>query len=274
MVVTKVGAKLTSAADGERLTATADDPTWGSWSVLGLFDPAFKKGTLSLAITNARADAEKVASLPFVPKEVWDNIVPTGPVDIRLQVQLDPGGPSPVGVHTVVDFKGTTVLVKSLDVTATGTTGQLVIDGGLVTIKGVQGKALGGQVAAPGGTLDFTKPKPTFGLRLDLAGIDIAAAPAKWQLQEVGVNSGRLTGHADLKAVLAEGGVDLTGTTGEAVITGATLQGIPVKSLALALTAQGGDLQYESKAEGAAFLSPTGTERRFGPPTSAPGGAA
>jgi len=256
MVVTRVGARLTSAVDGERLTAKADDPTWGSWSVLGLFDSAFQKGTISLASTNVLADAEKVASLPFVPREVWDNIVPTGPTDIHLTITLDPGGATPVGVHTVVDLKQTTALVKSLDVTATGTTGQIVIDGGLVTVKDVKGKAVGGQVAAPGGTLDFTRPKPTFDLRLDLAGVDIAAAPAKWQLHEVGVSSGSLTGHVDLKAVLGGDGVDLTGTTGEAVIKGATLQGIPVKSLTLALTAQGGDLQYQSKAEGAAAHAP------------------
>ena len=259
MVVSNVAGKLTSAAREERLHADADDPTWGKWSVLGLFDPTFKTGTIRLASTDVRADAEKVASLPFVPKEVWANIVPTGPVDIHLQLTLDQGAATPVAFHADVDLKRTTAVVKGLDLTATDTTGTIAIDGGRVTVKDIKGKAIGGSVAAPRGTLDFTKPKPTFDVRLDLAGVKIAEAPPKWQLNEVGVTSGSLTGHADLKAVLADG-VDLTGTTGEAVITGGTMQGFPVKSLTLALTAQGGDLQYESKADAAA-LGPIGPRR-------------
>ena len=255
MVVTKVGGKLESVAAGEQLSARADDPTWGDWSVAGLFDAGFQKGDLTLSGAGIQANAEKVAAVPFVPKEVWQNIVPTGRADLRIALKLALGTPKPVEVRTEIDLKQTSVDVKGLDLVATDSTGKVVIDGGLVTFLDVKGQSLGGRIAAPTGTMDFTRPKPAFDLHLVLDGVEAARAPAKWQLAEAGFTGGRLSGRADLKAVLDRGDFDLTGTTGEATITGATLQGIPVKSLRLNLKAEGEDLQYATDADASASAS-------------------
>ena len=241
MVVTKVEATLSGEGDREILKAEADDPTWGDWKVAGAFAKGFGSGDITLTSLGAKVDARKVRAIPFIPKEAWDNIEPTGAVDVAIDVALASGGGK---VHTVVDLRGTTARIAPLDLTATGTTGKIVVDGGLVKIEGVRGQAVGGEVEA-GGTLDFTKAEPTFDLDLDLRKIDIARAPKRWQLDEVGTTTGLLTGKVDLKAVLAKGGVDLAGTTGDAVIEGATLQDIPVKALRLSVKGQGDDLQYE-----------------------------
>ena len=53
--------------------------------------------------------------------------------------------------------------------------------------------------------------------------------------------------------MLAPAGVDLSGSSGEAVVEGGTIQGIPVKLLRLAMHATGGDLKYDTKAPAAAL---------------------
>ena len=244
MVVTGVDAKLASAADGEHLDAEAKDPTWGDWKVVGKFDSGFQNGEIHLSSAGAQADAKKVRAIPFVPAEVWKNIEPTGPVDVRLDLTVAMASKNPMGFLAEVDLKGTDARIDPLDITATGTTGTIKIDGGHVSVAKVAGMAVGGRVRADG-ALDFTGPAARFDLALDLDKVDVAKAPARWQLKEDGITSGLLTGKADLKAVLAAGGVDLTGTTGEAVVEGGELQGIPIKSLRLSLKAEGGDLHYE-----------------------------
>ena len=183
MVVTRVGGKLESVAGGEQLSARADDPTWGGWSVNGLFDPGFQKGDLTLAGSGIQADAKKVAAVPFVPEEVWQNIVPTGRADLRIDLKLALGTPKPIEVRTQIDLKQTTVDVKGLDLVATDSTGKVVIDDGLVNFFDVKGRSLGGQIAAPTGSMDFTRPQPAFDLHLVLDGVEAARAPRQMAAQ-------------------------------------------------------------------------------------------
>ncbi len=244
MVVSHVVATLKPDSQAARLVAEAKDPTWGDWKVVGATDHGFQTGDMHLSCGGVRADPKIVRSIPFIPGVVWENIEPTGQVGVKIDLTLNTASAEPVKVHTEVVLEDTTTRVDPLDVTVTGTTGKIVVDGGVVRVENVAGQAVGGRVVA-GGTLDFTKAAPTFDLGMKLDKIDIAEAPAKWQLREDGITSGRLTGKADLKAVLGDGGVDMTGTTGVAVIEGGELQGFKVKSLRLSLKAEGGDLHYE-----------------------------
>ena len=66
------------SGDGEALNAEAKDPTWGNWKVVGDFGQGFQTGEIALSSVGVRADAKKVRAIPFIPKEVWDNIEPTG----------------------------------------------------------------------------------------------------------------------------------------------------------------------------------------------------
>ncbi len=263
MVVRGVSGRLRDDAGGEELLLTSDDPTWGRWTVRGRFDAGFKTGAARLASGSGFASTpELTARVPFVPPEVWQNVAPTGPIDVAVTVDLAEGAAKPFRVRTELTFRGATAALPSLGIVADGTTGRIAVDDGLVRLDGLSGRSLAGTIAATG-TLDFRGPVPRFDIALDLDKIDVTKAPASWQFGEVGA-SGRLTGKAHLLVAMGPGGPDLTGSSGEAIIEGAVLQGIPIKSLRLAMRAAGTDLKFETGgAEKASDRPPVG----WAPPT-------
>jgi translocation and assembly module TamB len=73
-----------------------------------------------------------------------------------------------------------------------------------------------------------------------------------------------LTGWVKLHVVLAESGPDLSGSSGEAIVEKGTIQGIPFKTLKLAMQAHGQDLQYNTKpASEAAFRRVRATHQEW-----------
>ena len=253
MIVRPVMARIASTDEGEMLSGSTVDPTWGHWSVVGKFNSGFSEGTIHLASDGPVAVTKnKTARIPFVPKLVWEQVDPQGPVSIALDLAT---GAKP-GVVTSCVFEGVTLRLPGLGLVAEGATGTMTVDGGLVKLAGMKGAAIGGSVAADG-TLDFTKAPPKFDLTLKLDGVDVARTPPSWQLAEGGL-TGKLTGEVRLIVALTEAGADLTGSGGDAVIENGTLGGVPVKSLKIAMKAEGDSLQYETgdaKTTGAS-LSP------------------
>ena len=94
---------------------------------------------------------------------------------------------------------------------------------------------------------------PKIDLNLGLHGVDVARTPKSWQLDEAGL-TGKLDGQAHLLVYLTKDGADLTGSSGEAVLTGGTIGEIPFKSLKLTMRAEGNNLQYETGSNSAAWL--------------------
>jgi translocation and assembly module TamB len=247
LVVGRIEGRLGRGASGPRLRARTDDPYWGPWELLGLFDPNMQSGTFQLTGKAVAADAEKVTRVPFVPRDVWSHVSPRGPIEVRVQCGW---GANARPVETLITLRGTTVALPTLGLAASGqpgplraATGAIAIDGGLVRLQGVAGQAMGGRIRGEG-TLDFRQSPAQFNLWLQLDQINVADAPKSWQLDEI-TSTGRLTGQAHLLIALAGQGADLTGSTGEAEVEGATSRGIPVKSLKLAMHASGTDLKYE-----------------------------
>ena len=273
MVVTGVTGRLAPDGDALSLAARSNDPNWGPVEAFGRFDPKTRGGRFDLKSTApVGVTAERATSIPFVPPEVWDHVSPEGPVDFRLGVETaasGPAAPTPK-VKTEILWRGTTLRSKSLDLTATGAIGRVVVDGPLVTFDKVAGRAIDGQVGVSG-TLDFGATPAKFDLKLDIDHLDVAEAPKVWQLDEAGL-TGRLTGKAHLLAALKPGGVDLTGSTGGGVVENGRIQGIPFKSIKLAMKAEGDDLRYEAKDAPAGSAAPVGSEpaRPVGTP-EAPG---
>lgn len=244
MMVASVQARVAQDGPLVRLAVHSSDSEWGPLEAYGHFDSLFKNGQIDLESKSGVAvDPKKAARIPFVPREVWDNIVPHGAVDVQLTVRIGPG-PS-TQVRTVVALRKTTVHSTALDLTASETTGRVVVDGGLVRLEHVAGRAVDGRLEA-NGVLNFTHTPAFFDLALGLDGIDVAKSPSSWQLVDTGIR-GRLSGKVQLKAVLASEGVDLSGSSGEAVVEGGSLQGIPIKSLKLVMHAHGGALEFETK---------------------------
>jgi translocation and assembly module TamB len=247
MVVRGIAGRLHREEDVEDVELDSDDPDWGPWTVRGRFDSGFKNGAVRLASgPGFISTPERTTRVPFVPPDVWRNVAPAGPVDVAVVISLTEGAPKPLNVRTELTFRGATTALPTLGVVSEGTLGRIAVDGGLVRLDGLTGRTLSGSIAARG-TLDFRGAVPRFDLELTLDKIDVARAPASWQLAEVGA-SGRLTGKAHLVVAMKPGEPDLTGSSGEAVIEGAVLGDIPTTSLRLAMRAQGSDLHYESKA--------------------------
>ena len=279
MKIAGVDARLIPEPDGSKLAVETDDPTWGKVAIDGHFDPTFKNGEFRIETgPGFVADPEKLARIPFIPAEVWSNIEPTGPVDAKVRIKLAVDSPRPVEVHTDLTLRGTHAKLKALQVESSDTTGHIVIDDALVNVEELKGKTLDGTITARG-KLDFGQKVPRFDLDLRLRDIDVTKAPPSWQLGEVGA-TGRLSGNIDLKVGLAPSGPDLTGTVGRAVIENGSFQGIPIKSLALGVKADGNDLQYATMPEGSvdhksletAPIAPLTTARVEPPPKSAAAG--
>jgi translocation and assembly module TamB len=250
MVVHQVTARLAPDGDKLSLAARSSDPDWGSVQVLGQFSPDFAAGGLELKSTRSvTLTPARVAAIPFVAPEVWENVVPDGEVDVRITLERSAsGGGQGTRVRTEIGLHGTTVSSPPLDLTATGTSGTVVVDGLKVLLNDVTGRAIAGGIKARG-TLDFSHSPTVFDVDLDLARVNVADTPARWRLGELGV-TGRLTGRACMHAVFRPEAVDMSGTTGEASVEEGTIQGIPFKSLRLVMSAKGKDLHYETPKAG------------------------
>jgi translocation and assembly module TamB len=243
MVVSGVTARLAPDANKLSLAAHADDPEWGLCEVHGAFDPAFRSGQIALKSTAPiYLDTAKADTIPFIPDGVWTNVVPDGKVDLNLIVEIGTDKPGSIGVRTKLSLHDATVTSSALELTATHANGRVVVDGALVRLEKVAGRAVDGRVTADG-VMDFRGEIPRFALSLDLDHINVADAPRSWQLEESGV-TGRLTGKVQLLALLKEQGVDLSGTTGEAIVEGGELQGLPFKRMKLVVEGSGRELRY------------------------------
>lgn len=248
MLVSRIVARLEPDPKGRRLglSAEADDPSWGRWVSSGTIDLDEGRGDVRLSADRVEADPQRLARVPFIPAEVWLHVAPHGPVDVNVALGWGPGTGPAFRMRAEVALLGNDGRFPSLGINAAGTTGRMWVEGGIVHLEGVRGRALGGEVAARG-VLDFARPVPRVDLDLDLKGIDVAETPKTWQLDEAGI-TGLLTGKGHLLAKLDPAGVDLSGTSGEAVVEKGSIQGIPVKSLRLVMHAEGSDLRYDTRS--------------------------
>jgi len=256
-------ARLGEAGGRVVVAGRANDPAWGRFEATGDFAPDFRAGKLVLkSVGGLDVTPAKAAALPFVPPEVWANVTPEGEVDARLTLDLDAAATPPLKVGVEVLLRGASVTSKLLQITAEGATGRVVVDGPVVRLEGVAGRAVGGTVRADG-ALNFAGAVPKLDVQLGLEGVDVTKAPKAWQLDEAGA-TGRLSGRVHLVAQLKPEGPDLTGTTGEAVVRNGTFRGLPVEALRLTMDASGGDLRYGSQAATAGAALP--------PPETPPAG--
>jgi translocation and assembly module TamB len=244
MEVADVDVRLRPEGSRVRLGVRSSDQSWGPLEAEGEFESSFQTGRLDMATpAGVLITPEKARQIPFVPPEVWTHIVPNGRVDVGLSIRVE-AGPS-VRVRTTVGLRRTTVKSTALDLVASDTVGEVIVDGAVVQLSRVSGSAFGGRVEADG-TLDFSQAPPSFDLRLGLMGIDVTDAPPSWQLRAAEI-TGKLSGSVQLKVLLNRDGVDLSGSSGSASVQDATVQGIPIKSLALTMHAHGKDLQFDAR---------------------------
>jgi translocation and assembly module TamB len=233
MVVQGINAHLAAEATGQRISAETNDPTWGPWEAVGHFNADFQQGQLELAGTVPAADLAMETSIPFVTATVWQHVVPRGRVDLKLLLTLHMDQPDPLHVRTEVGFRETTVELPAIGFTSTATTGDLTVENAVVKLNEVAGRIIDGDVQA-NGTLDFSSDVSDLDLGLGLKRLDVTGVPASWGIQPLGA-TGRLTGDIHLRVALPEGSADFTRSLGSVVVEEATLHGVPLKSLRLAI---------------------------------------
>ena len=189
-------------------------------------------------------EPRKAKRIPFVPAEVWTNVVPHGVVDVGLNIRLAPGP------KVAVDDRGRSTPFNR-DEYGTGLDGNGHNRRRRHRWCGRPPQPHRG----PGGwrpgrserhsRLFQPSPAPQFDVALGLDGINVADAPPAWQLEQAGVE-GKLFGQVALKAVLRPKGVDLSGSSGEAEVKDGTVQGIPIKALRVVMHARGNSLRFET----------------------------
>ena len=245
LTIASAQGRLFTEGGQEQIEVTTDDPVWGKATVTGHFNPTFTKGSATLATApHFSVDTEDVKKVPFIPAEVWDNVAAKGPVDGTVKLSLDQSAKPPIHVLTKLKLNGVWAKLVPLQIETNETTGQIVIDDANVEVNHIRGKTIEGTIRAAG-LLDFAKNPPDLNVDLRLKGINVEKTPAAWQLNELGA-TGTMTGRVDLRVRLGADRIDLTGTSGNALIENGSFQGIPIKELSVNLTAKDGDLQFET----------------------------
>lgn len=243
MVVHHMNGKLSPSPKGPPFAVDADDPEWGHPHIDGRFSPDFSAYKFQLTAHNLGTDLEKARRVPFVEEKIWGFVQPAGPIGVELDYTYTPppkGDKTATGnsdVITTVNFEGTTVVLPTLQLRGEDARGRLSVRDKNVQLENVTGRMAGGRVTFTG-PMDFKHKPDRYDLSLDLDNVNLAELPQSWQLQRLGVR-GRFTGTGGLRLVLTKQGLDMTGTTGDGVIYGAEIQGIPLKTLRIKLRGQG-----------------------------------
>ncbi len=238
MTVEHIAATATPEGKTEvKLAGGAIDPNWSDWTLIGSTDARFSKGKVHLSGKNVDATREKVLSIPYAPAFAWACVMPTGNLDVMLDLGWGPDKTDPKAlafdVAVQVKFDRSHVDVEVLGFSADQVTGRLFYSNKIVKLENAKGKALGGAVSVHG-AMDFRELIDTYDLDLAVEGIDITRAPRKWNIPATGL-SGTLAAACSLDLALGPDFADLRGTTAKGTIRDPKLQGIPIESIAFAL---------------------------------------
>jgi translocation and assembly module TamB len=234
--------KLKPSMALQELTFSTNDPTIGRWKIEGQFQADFKQGTVTLKSGQGFSVTPELAvRVPFIPPEVWSQVSAKGPLDIAVKLDIDQQSKTPLKVNTVIRLQKTATSLPVLGIHTQETTGEIEIDDGLIKIRDFKGATLQGSIQASG-QVELKDKVPHVDLTIDLKQIDVASAPASWQLAETGA-TGKLTGNARLII----NGQDLSGSSGTAVISDGQVQGIAIKAMSLFMHAEGEDIQFDTK---------------------------
>ncbi len=244
--VEKASGTLDGDADtGFSLTGKLEDAAWGKWDAGVTLSNSDAETRITLKAPPVAVDPKKLATLPYVPAAVWEQVSVTGrtPADVlvRLSTRTDK-----VNYRVTVEPADSLVSVPSIGLNTRGVSGRAVIEDGLVTLEKVKGEAAGGTLGL-NATLDFRGEATAMRFGLAVRGLGLRALPAKWELPKQ--LDGKITGDADLRLAVAGGKVKTSGS-GKGRIDEATLAGFPVKhAIELRLQAEDGRIRFQPNLE-------------------------
>lgn len=245
MVVSEIDGTLKNGPDGWTLTAKTQDPEWGHWRADGSIQPDFSVGSLTISGLNVQATDEKTACIPWVPPRAWELVRIDGPMDVRETITYQAKAEKPVRAATWVNLRGANATLPRLAIEVEGVRGQVDVADRVLTIHHANGFALDGTVGVSG-TIDYNDGGTVADLDVRLDDVSVAEAPPSWRLESLEIRGGQLSGTAKVRASATPERLDLSGSTGEAVVKRASVRGIPVQSLSIRMRGEGPDLRYES----------------------------
>ncbi len=225
-VFTAIGGTLQKTGDHIVLKGAANDPVWGDWTLAGDRADAATPFKLTLHTDAVRATPQKLRRVPFVPPVTWEEVSLDGTtlVDLALQFGGSQNGPA-VHYRVALAPTDTTVYVSSIDLTAHGASGKVLVEDGLVTLTDVNGNTAGGTLHLPKSVLDFRGDGSKQQYSVSGERLKLRELPKKWGLPAW---DGRLSGRADITVTTRNEQVQTKGG-GSGVIEGFLSQKIEVK---------------------------------------------
>ena len=185
------------------LTGAADEVApsdWGTWTLQGVFDGAARKASVSLESDHTIHVTEAMLNgLPFVPATTWQAVQLEGDTPLAVTLRYNPADQM-LHYHVELAPRETRVRVPAIDMEVTGASGKVVVDDGLVALRGVQGQAFDGTIRTDA-DLDFRQAVTRLHFsKVDVRGLNVRRLPESWDLPRQ--IEGRLNGSAWLDILL------------------------------------------------------------------------
>ncbi|HEV3443520.1 MAG TPA: AsmA-like C-terminal region-containing protein [Gemmataceae bacterium] len=227
LVITGVGASLQTVGEEVMLSGditNADNPGWGQWSLNGTLGRQSKEASVTLTSdVPLHITPAMLQQAPFMSSNVWQAVQVEGDTPVAIAIRGD-WGRQTLHYHLEMEPRTAAVHVAAIDLDATAATGKVIIDDGLVTLRGVQGQAFGGTIRTDA-DLDFRKAPTRLDFsKVEVQGLNMRRLPASWDLPRQ--IDGRLRGSAHLEVVLGKGKPETRGE-GEGEIVDARVGGQP-----------------------------------------------
>ncbi|MCC6417526.1 MAG: hypothetical protein IT429_04690 [Gemmataceae bacterium] len=224
IVLTDVTLHATPEGGRLALSGSGVNPQWGKLNLTGTVDP--QAGSFALTLTSAgtvRVTQAMLDALPLVPPSVWKAVQLQGQTPVTLTVSQ---APSAAGTHYRVELqpRGTTVVVPSADLKAARVHGKLIVEDGVVKLRGVRGDAYRGTLAL-NGDLDFSGDVPQLDFTtIEAKGLDVCRLPTSWGLPRQ--IAGQLYASGSARVTLGKGTIGTAGDV-KAEIRNARIAGQP-----------------------------------------------
>jgi translocation and assembly module TamB len=238
--------KGTLRSEGSQLVLKGEgsNPRWGKLLFSGRIDP--RTGAAALDVKSpglVHVTQQMLSELPFVPPTIWQEVQAEGDTPVHVKLTYDRSAGT-VHYRAELEPKSTRVNVPAAALQGTDASGKLVIDNGLVQLRGVKGRAHEGTLQTDA-DLDFRGPATHLNFRkLEAHNLDIRLLPKSWGLPEE--LEGRLDASGSVLVTIENGKVSTSGNA-KGEIRNARLAGQPVEGpIELTLAPEGPPLQVET----------------------------
>lgn len=244
--VSGLTAHLRRDGDGYVLDGDIDDPQWGKWKVSGRLTADFTDGQVALTSERAELNDERLRTIPYVPREVWEHIGASGQTAAAVAFTFKPG--ADLGYSVDLKPQKASLSVPDAKVTLTDVTGTIRVADGKVTVTdGVVSLAEGKGTLS--GEYRFDQPTAVITVTADASGVDVQMLPAKWGLPDKLEGKLKVTAALELR-IAPDGSLDTRGG-GSGEVVGAKLNGIKIDEFKLKLVGGDGGYRFEgSQAAG------------------------